>query len=409
MTIVLAAVFFAEAGFCQKSENAVPELIKSADNGKLYRLDGIQLLVLSGTFREMGRQYGALMGEQISRFYEAAVRKTFIEGGYFTEQELDAFFLHVFKTLPKRQKDLLLGMAETSGLKLEKLVCTGFPMTIQILARKKWGGSVNACTSVAAWGRYTADGKTLTARDFDFPDQVRALAKDFLTVVIFKPSDGSNGLTGIGLAGSICFIDAVNDHGLYVEINNAADSAGLVIFTGRTDVTAQIANLLFDADDAEELDLLINSLKTSYGIILMAADSASGRYYEWSGWDLHKRTSEDSIIAAANQFRDPSWNVLSYPSPAAWYSSVRETNLLNLVKNKSTVRGPKHMMSSLDVPLYNEDGSLGKGVAVLEQNPKDHEVTVWQVVTQPGTLKLWLRMPTLTDWVQIDLKDWFKR
>ena len=35
-----------------------------------------------------------------------------------------------------------------------------------------------------------------------------------------------------------------------------------------------------------------------------------------------------------------------------------------------------YMMSILDMPLYNEDGSLGKGAAVLKKNSKDDEVTI---------------------------------
>ena len=81
------------------------------------------------------------------------------------------------------------------------------------------------------------------------------------------------------------------------------------------------------------------------------------------------------------------------------------TNLIT-AKIKSD---PTDMMSILNVTLYNEkDWTLGKGTAVIKKNPNDDEVTVWQVVTKPSERKLWLRLPTITNWVLFDFAQWFK-
>ncbi len=397
----------ASNGYC-KTDTAAPKLIKKFDKGKLYALNGVKMLVLSGTFNEMGRQYGTLLGNEISGLYETAIEKSFIKNRLFSQEELYGFAASIFKTLPMRQKELIRGISSASGLKQEKVILAANIVTVQILARKKFGGNTSACTSVAVWGKYTDDEKTLTARNYDFPHIFREMAKEYAIIIVFKPTDGSNAVAGIGFAGTVSFIDALNDKGIYIEANNAADSAGLVMFNARTEATTQVVNILFDATDSEEFNTLMNSTRFSYSAILMSADSSTARYYEIASWDIHKRDAAGvPIIAAGNQFNDPAWGILSLPSPAAWYSSLRESNLINLVKNRHAAVDAKYMMSILDAPFYNEDGTVGKGVSVLKKNPKDDEVTVWQVVTHPASLEMWVRFPMLSDWIFIDLKKWF--
>jgi len=384
-------------------------LVKTFEGGELYNQNGINLIVLSGTFRQMGRQYGALLGDQINQFYQDGIFTPFVDKKIFTETQILDGCKTNFQSQPKRQKELLTGMAETSGLPVEKVTCASDPNAIMIVARLRMGGNVSSCTSGAIWGDYTTDGATLTARNFDFPSFFRDLAKKYATIVIFKPTDGSNALAGIGFAGTITFIDMINDKGLYTETNNGANSAGLVLFSNRVVQTTQITNILFEADDPEQFDVFINSNRPSYSTIYLIADPLSARYYELASWDVKKRESDGkTAIVQANQFKSDSWGIVALESPVAWYSSLRENNLTNLItaKNKAD---PRDMMNILDATLYNEeDWTLGKGAAVINKNPKDDEVTVWQVVTKPSERKLWFRLPTVTDWVSFDFAQWFK-
>lgn len=408
LSAVIGTVYPASAGYCA-TNSARPEPVRKFDKGTLYNLHGIKMLVLSGTFNEMGKQYGALLGKEISGIYDTAIHKAFVKSGLFSQEEMNHYAHMIFNTLPSRQKELIRGIASASGLTQEQAVLAANFNAVQILARKKFGGNTSACTSAAIWGKNTADGKTLTARNFDFPNLFRVMLKDYALFVVYKPTDGSNAVGGICLAGAVSFTDAMSDKGIYMEFNNAADSGGLVMFNTRTEVNTQIMNILFDAENAEGFGTLVNSTRFNYPIILMVADASSGSFYEIATWDVHKREAyNDTAISAANQFSDPNWGLLSLPSPAAWYSTVRKSALLNLAKGAPGAADAKYLMSILDIPFYNEDGSLGKGVSVLKKNPKDDEVTVWQVVTQPASLKMWVRLPTLSDWVLVDLQEWFK-
>jgi hypothetical protein len=387
-----------------------PKPIRQEGNGRLYNQGGLPVAVLSGTFHDMGRQYGALLAKEIRGTYDFAIRDCFIKSGQFQQAELDALADGLYKTLPMRQKELLRGIAETVHMTRQEATLTANIAAVQIVARKKYGGTISSCTSGAAWGKYTADGKVITARDFDYPDSFRRLARDYRVMVVYKPTDGSNAVAGLTIAGGISLLDAMNSKGLYIEQNNGADSGGMILFANRTDASTQVNNVLFDASDSDEFRHLMESTRFNYPLIIMQADATAARFYETCTWDLQVREAQgDPIIAVANQFLHPAWGMLSLPSPAAWYSSYRWETLVKLMKQApGSVVDEKSLMGALDIPFYNEDGSVGKGVAVLKKNPKDDEVTVWQVITRPSERKMWVRFPTLTGWIPLDLNEWFK-
>jgi hypothetical protein len=213
-------------------------LLKQDGNGKLYNHDGLRVAVLSGTFHEMGRQYGTLLGDEIRGAYQSGIVKSFVDNPshLFTIDELNALGDALFKTLPMRQKELLRGISEGARISLQEAILAAEIPAVQIVVRKKFGGTSTSCTSGAAWGRYTADGKVITVRNFDYPTMFRNLLIEYRVLVVLKPSDGSHSVAGLGFAGNVSFGDTMNDQGLYVETNNAGDSGGLVMYPNRTDV-----------------------------------------------------------------------------------------------------------------------------------------------------------------------------
>ena len=384
--------------------------VRQAGGGSLDSSNGVRTLTLSGTFYEMGRQYGVLLGKDIQRMYDTAVGNAFLKTGFFSETELNSFADQTFATMPMRQKELIRGMVAGSGLSQHKVVLASDIVMVQILARKKAEGASSACTTGAAWGKYTAAGNLYTVRNFDFPNLFRSLLKDNALIVIFNPTDGSNSVGGIGLVGSIYFVDMINSKGLYLETNNAAESAGLVLYSHRTQAGSQLINMLFDADNEKEFYNYAMSTRFSYSIVMLVADKQSASIYELAGWDMRKRmAANNTVISCANQFEDPSWGLMNLPSPAAWYSSFRSAAMHKALQS-APAGGVNldYIKKMLDVPLYNSDGTLGTGFSVLAKNPKDDEVTVWQTITEPDKLQMWLRFPTITDWQLIDFGRYFK-
>jgi hypothetical protein len=384
--------------------------IKEYGKGRLYECGGLKMAVLEGNYREMGRQYGALLKDDILAFYRQMIEGFVLKSGLFSEDDLRRLVVDpAIRTQAKRQSELLKGLSEKTGLSFEKHVLLNSNVQAIMYLRKIGSGNATACTSMAAWGDYTVNGRTYTARNLDFPAIYREVAKTAGLVLVMKPNDGSNSVAGVCNAGMINFFDAMNDKGLYVEGNNAADSEGLVIYSDRSAIFDEGTNILFDADTIEAVEGRLRTIRASYPLIFLCAGPATAHYFENGTTDVKKRVArEDGLISAANQFLEPSWHILPLKNPGAWYSEARQSRLEALAKaNKGRIQ-EETLMKILDERLFNEDGSLGKGVSVIEKLPKDDEVTVHQVITCPAARKMWVRIPTHTGWIFFDLKKVFQ-
>ncbi|MEE9911375.1 MAG: hypothetical protein K4571_06585 [Deltaproteobacteria bacterium] len=386
------------------------KLIKENGKGKLYDCSGMRMAVLQGNYREMGRQYGALLKDDILAFYKQMIEGFVLKSGLFGEEDLRRLVIDpAIRTQTKRQSELLKGLSEKTGLSFEKHVLLNLNVQTVMYMRKIGSGNATACTSMAAWGDFTVNRRTYTARNLDFPNIYREVAKTSGIVLVMKPNDGSNYVAGVCNAGMINFFDAMNNKGLYVEGNNAADSEGLVIYSDRAVIFDEGTNILFDADTIEAVEGRLRTIRASYPLIFMSAGPDTACYFENGTTDVKKRVAnENGLISAANQFLEPSWHILPLKNPGAWYSEARQSRFEALAKaNKGRIQ-EEIMKKILDERLFNKDGSVGRGASVIEKDPKDDEVTVHQVITCPAERKMWVRIPTYTGWIFFDLKKVFK-
>lgn len=312
---VAAAALFLALGIWGVSPVAAQEAckrVKEYRGGTLYECNGMKMVVLRGNYREMGRQYGGLLKNEIQAFYDGMINKFVLKSGAFNEADLQELLVQpAIKTLAKRQSEMLKGMAEETGLSFEKHALLNSNILVLMYMRKIGAGNAAACTSIAAWGDYTVKGRTYTARNFDFPNIYRELLKSFGLVMVLKPNDGSNSIAGVNIAGMVGFFDGMNDKGLYIEGNNAADSEGLVIYADRSLIFGEVVNMLMDADNIDAFEGRLRTTRASYPLILMAAGPDSACYFENGTTDTKKRTAkEEGLISAANQFLEPSWHII---------------------------------------------------------------------------------------------------
>ena len=102
-----------------------------------------------------------------------------------TQDELDTIARAVFQRYPQRYKEILRGMAETSGLGLDKILLVNALEWFPKINKLSYG----KCSGIAVWGPYTNGGPVVFGRNDD--DSPGYLAFAIPTVVVFKPSDGS--------------------------------------------------------------------------------------------------------------------------------------------------------------------------------------------------------------------------
>jgi tetratricopeptide (TPR) repeat protein len=199
----------------------------------------LRVLSLQGSFREMGRQHGALLAEDVKTgpipYYADFVEKMFSRSlGSLGPVALTALQRtvgsRVARGLPPFARETIEGIAEGAGIKYDEFLrgCTMpdamlWVVSRLIQARRSQPALTHrtvlglGCTSAIAWGGATKDGKLLHARNFDYHGVgpwPRTQA-----VVFMRPVKGqryvSVAAAGVGLGG----ITAMNEAGLTLTVH----------------------------------------------------------------------------------------------------------------------------------------------------------------------------------------------
>ena len=363
------------------------QLISTFEGGKLYRAGQINVLELHGTFRQMGRQYGQLLKDQLQAFYREAIEARIIQKGTATAEELSVMAHKVFDFYPKRFKDLFQGMAETSGLDLEKHIRLNWACGFILEAPPA------QCSAMAAWGEYTGGKPLVFGRNWDLP---RALFKDFLkffTVVVFNPEDG-NPVADINFPGSLMLQTAMNKEGLFLEFNNGLFSGGSITFANRKPINTLLLEFLFDCSNMRELDAGFHTGRANAVGIVNVADQAGAYAYEWPTFGLKKRVGDrNGLLVETNHFVDPDWGLTELPP--------------GVEKELKTIKRRNHLLALGDKFKGKIDvGKMKEIIAIpIDQGGAAFpEGTLYHLVAVPGELQWWLKIPGFQDWTEIDLK-----
>ncbi len=361
-----------------KEDSSSPMLLSQFEDGKLYKTDRLLIVQLSGSYRDMGRQEGYLLRDQIHEFYNESVVKYFIRDNNFSYKRMAAESMNVFSLYPKRFRDILSGMAETSGMSLENLT---------ILSRVPY--IAPNCSAIFTWGKYSIDGSMVVGRNIDF----YSVDNDFLNytvVVVYNPIDGSHSVATVCRPAQLQIHTGMNDRGLFLESNDGSISGGSIFYPDRF---THIGSFLFDCSDLRQLDAAVLSSRANWATILNVADENTSVSYECATFDLKRRMPDrDGILASTNHFINPDWGfALLQGDPD--HTALRHSNLLSLGEKYRGMINPEIMMKVLDTPL--ESG----GASGL--------YTRLQVVAVPSSREMWIKIPKYQNWTRVDLKGLF--
>lgn len=354
--------------------------VAAFEDGLLYQIGSLNVLELHGSYREMGRQYGFLLRDELNQIYNN-MSHDFGKSEAISHDHLLAFGNRSFQLYPQRYKEIILGMAETSGLGLDDL------LIINCLPAQ-------GCSALAAWGNYTSNGSLVFGRNYDWSNRM----SQYIVVVVFNPDDGSIPVADVHYAGSIYLNTGINQRGIFLETNGDTSES---IFTIDT-VTTPILLLTFLEDSAslKEIDGRIRSARPSDGCIVNVADKREARSYEWTPSDLKKGPLvKDDLLVSTNHFQNPEWG-FEAPVPGLndpIHTEERRRNLISLAEMHKGNLTPDVMMDIMSRPM-TEGGPLQ-----TKELP-----TSYQVVAVPEDLKFWVRIPGVQDWTEVDLNRLFQ-
>ncbi|MDO9539223.1 MAG: C45 family peptidase [Methanocalculus sp.] len=358
-------------------------------NGTRYEAGSYHVVVLSGTYREMGRQFGALMKDELKEEY-AMLRSHFTASGY-TDAEVGEFAKMATALQAKRMKETRAGIAETSDLSVEEVnILYEGPIVYLTTFGAKAG-----CSFLAVWGSYTPDGSVVLSRNYDLPD-VFSVFYPYYTLTIYNPTDGSNGVATFGPAGARPET-LMNSAGLFIADDNAVDSGSTLEIAGRPDLIGEFFRFMLDYSDMDELDAGIMTTRADCAWIVNAAGPDRAYSYEETVYDI-KRREGPGVIAAANHFIDPSWRLAA---PPAEHSTSRYANLLRLAEeNRGSIDG-EQMVKIRDVQVEDCGATFRHSMLEGMLYSSDH-----QVVYVPETRMLWMKVVD-RDWQKVELAPLF--
>ncbi|MBU1671523.1 MAG: hypothetical protein KKF41_14685 [Actinobacteria bacterium] len=380
---------------CGEAAKKIPGLteVSEFEGGNLYKAGKICVLQLNGDYQQMGRQYGELMKSQINQFYKEAIEENWPKSSRLSKSMLEGFCDMTYDKYPERIRKIFEGMAETSGVSLDRLKL--IDNYVNLVAAAQTG-----CSGIAVWGDYTGEGPLLLGRNFDYPEYFREF-NDTLTVVVYNPDDGSRSAATLGNAGQVSSMNMFNDANLALEMN--AGTLGIDNEYPMDRTPAFINNVCFglDSPNFTTLNADLMSTRMFFPFIINVADKDKAYCYEDSQSACVRREGEaGGLLVATNHFRDPSWVIpeelkATENYQAFWANSTtRYDNLVNLA-NKDKGR--------IDVKVM--EGILDTG---MEQGGATNPGTIYQFVAVPAELKLYVQALEYQKWVEVDLGALFE-
>ena len=345
-----------------------------------FKVGPVSVVDLHGTWYEMGRQFGDLMKDELRDIYDFL--QSIIAANQGNSDKTDSIVEQQKSQTPYRICEFMKGAAETSGLTYDQIH--------MINAVERIGGLPH-CSVAMAWGDYT-DGSLVIGRNYDYADYFSQIADD-VAVTVYHPADGALATATIGYVGEIYAVNAINEAGIFLELNNGKPSANIKSPNYRFTGTTMLFDIMFDADDLNDIDLFFNTTNSSSSSIINVADSQKGVSYEWCPIDVKHGESEnpEGLLVSTNYFLNPEWD-FPVPSDAdSWNAISRRDNLLKLLEAKKGSVDVSVMQDIIATPF--EDGG-----AMLD-------LTVYQLVVVPETFELWIRVIDADDdaWFSVDL------
>lgn len=360
----------------------------SFEKGSKRRKGAVNIIDLCGTWREMGRQYGALMSEELRDMYERGIVGKLIGENGLDMETMRGRAGKFFANYPFKFKEVLRGMAETSDMTFDQLLLVN---ALELIAGE---ASFAHCTGIAVWGDYVS-GPLVYGRNYDYIPWFRDLSNN-LTVAVYHPADGSLATASIGYAGEIFVVNGINEKGIFLELNNGMPSGGALWYDSRVPAVTELFQFLLDCETLDDVESCFQTTKSNFANIIGVADGQTARCYEWPVFEVKRRLSHSrpGLTVLSNHFTEFSWGLPRPDDKTYWMTRTRRQNLLTLAKHLKGSIDNRTMMKMMDTRIDD----LGATT----------DMTLYQLVAVPARFELWLKVPGVQEWTEIDMKELLK-
>ncbi|KUJ73291.1 C45 family autoproteolytic acyltransferase/hydolase [Ruegeria profundi] len=374
--------------------------------GKLYDTEDsdIRLMTLSGSWHEMGVQYGTLAKADMEPMWDALVAPM-IKNGWTTEEDArELWGKNIYERASRRKQQFFDGLAEGMGWPVDKVVLLDQGGIMAVYQAKMH--SFSGCSSLYASGAATVDGNTYVARNMDWGEEFCNF-KTYCTV--FNPVDGSNSVASVTWPGWTFPVTAINDKGVYVDMHDGTSMGGQVIAAARPCFEHRVFDFLCDGDSTSAVSARFGATRVEFPSIWGIADASGDKCsYETTLYDSRRRLpdGDGDVLAVVNTFLNQDWGL-----------HIRDTisNSLTRYKNVEARAADSHgkldaakMREIFELTLFNEDGSFRENGGPTKPKKQDADLTNYTIAADLNNLQLWVRLPPSNgEWQHFDLKALF--
>lgn len=376
-------------------------LIGENGQGKLYEANTFIVPVLTGTDREMGRQYGALMVDHMQKAWDVLVAPGY-NSGAITDDDAQTWTDRALTTFSTRNREFYMGVADGSGWSIDKVGMLDQLMEFGVYQSKMHAFA--GCTTIMSWGGHTTDGGMYIGRNMDWTPTFNEFAQ---VLTVRKPADGSYRYATVGWPGMYGAFTALNEHGVYLDNHDGTSMGGSVVYTGRPPILNMLSDLITETASRGALEQRFNGIMQSTSLILSLADESDGASMECSslgGNRLRKPDGESLVVV--NTFLNPDWGLGRRETVSN--SLRRFANMTDrLDENKGSVDA-QVTRDLMDLTIFDEEGNFLENGGATKPTLQDADSTNYQVVTDVSRRQVWLKVPApdyFADWTHFDLNE----
>ncbi|MDX2380673.1 MAG: C45 family autoproteolytic acyltransferase/hydrolase [Acidimicrobiia bacterium] len=366
--------------------------------GSLFETNGFLIPVLSGSHREMGVQYGALMVESMQQAYDTVIQPQF-DSGSLTASDAAAWTQRAVTTFSARNKEFYAGMVEGTGWPLDKVGILDQINEYGVFQSKLH--SFAGCTSIMSWGGSSADEKMYVGRNMDWSAAYNEFPQ---TLTVLNPTDGSYRYANLGWPGMINVFTALNEHGVYVDLHDGTSMGGSVVYEDRAPSLDALTDAFVESASLDALVRRLNASRASMAVILSLADESGAVSMECAGHDNRARLPDGESLVTVNTFLIPDWGMRERDTVS--HSLERLSNMTDRLAERHGSIDAAMVRDLMDMTLFDSEGNLDPNGGATKPTKIDADQTTHQMVTDVVGRKVWLKVPNpkyFADWTPVDL------
>lgn len=263
--------------------------------GELKMVQGVPVLFLAGTSKEIGEQHGRLVQRNVKPLLNYP-RSFLKKVGRDRDWPLAA----------AASKLLMLNAGKSyraeiqSALRVSKLDADSVIVANVMLELRRMGG----CSSIIVGKSRSKTGQVIFGRNFDFPPM--GVLQKYGIVSVCRPK-GKRAFVSVGYPGLFGVISGINDAGLCVatlDVYSSKDGSSRFEPTGQP-MMLTFRRVLEECKTVEEAGKLLRKIKATTWMNLSVCDKNGGVVFEITPKNVITRKPVADIVSCTNHFRMP--------------------------------------------------------------------------------------------------------